>query len=358
MEAESQFLNCRFALEEKYTLFMFCIFFREITGIINYLENNWEQIVDDIEKGVVSDLAMATPEALEKLKPYIKPNPVRAAELRREFSKGFDETIIKRIWPNMSVIYGIGTSTFTPFSKKARNYTNGIPFYFSIYGASEGLWAATDELDSPKQLLLVDSCYYEFIPTDDESKFLSIDELEIGKTYEIVITNQAGLYRYRCGDVIKVLDYMNECPYIMFAYRKGQLLNITGEKTTEEHMAKVVKEIAKVAGCKITNWAVQSKIEEHPYYYLLLLENEEGKDLREYTELAHQLLCEANPRYAYFTNINGMGKLEIANQEPGTHKAWADTQVARGVAYTQIKPVRILDNSTKEEFFLSRLKEK
>ncbi|MBR0418502.1 MAG: GH3 auxin-responsive promoter family protein, partial [Erysipelotrichaceae bacterium] len=78
-------------------------------------------------------------------------------------------------------------------------------------------------------MVSIDSCYYEFIPVDDETKILSLDELEIGKEYEIVITNQAGFYRYRCGDVIKVLDYLNYCPYINFSSRKGTLLNITGE---------------------------------------------------------------------------------------------------------------------------------
>jgi hypothetical protein len=354
-EAESKYVNCRFALEDKDTLFMFCIFFREITGIINYLENNWQTIVNDIEYGTVSDLAMATPEALMKMKPFIKPNPERAAELRAEFEKGFDETIIKRIWPNMSVICGIGTSTFTPFSKRARKYCKGVPFDFSIYGASEGLFAAADEVESAKQLLLVGSCYYEFIPVDDESKLLSIDELEVGNEYEIVITNQSGLYRYRCGDVIKVVDYMNECPYVVFSYRKGQLLNITGEKTTEEHMAAVVKEIGKASGCNIKDWAVYSKIEEHPYNYLLLLETEDGTDLREYEEIAHEKLCEANPRYAYFSAINGMGKVEIDNQEPGTHKAWADQLIANGAPFSQVKPVRILDTPAKEEHFLNRI---
>lgn len=358
-EAESKYTNLRFALEEKDTLYMFCVFFREITSYINFLEENWETMVDDIEHGTVSELANASPEALEKLKSVLKPNPGRAAELRAEFEKGFDETIIKRIWPNMSVICGIGTSTFTPFSKLARKYTKGIPFDFSIYGASEGLFAAVDELESPKQLMLVDSCYYEFIPqdTEDESVTLSLDELEVGKEYEIVITNQAGLYRYRCGDVIRVVDYMNDCPYIQFSMRKGQLLNLTGEKTTEEHMAAVVKALIKESGCGMINWAVYNKIEKHPYHYVLLLENECGIDMTQFEEFAHRKLCEVNPRYAYFTEISGMGRLTIENQEPGTQKAWADAQISRGVSSAQVKPVRILDNPAKEEFFLSRIME-
>ncbi len=357
-EVDSKYINLRFSLEEKDTMYMFCVFFREITSYIDFLENNWETMVDDIEHGTVSEISHATPEALKKLSKVLKPNPERAAELRTEFEKGFDETIIKRIWPNMSVICGIGTSTFEPFAELARKYTKGIPFDFSIYGASEGLFAAVDELDSGKQLLLIDSCYYEFIPqdTDDESITLSVDELEIGKEYEIVITNQAGLYRYRCGDVIKVVDKMNDCPYIQFSLRKGQLLNITGEKTTEEHMAAVVNLLKEEAGCEIINWTVYNDLDKHPYHYVLLLENDSGIDMKKYEDFAHQKLCEVNPRYAYFTAISGMGRMTVENQEPGTQKAWAAMQISKGVSSAQVKPVRILDTPVKEEFFKNRIK--
>ena len=95
----------------------------------------------------------------------------------------------------MSVISGIGTTTFEPFSRICRRNTKGVLYDFSIYGASEGLFAACDEIESEKQLLLVESCYYEFIPTDDKNRILSLNELEVGKEYIILITNQAGLYR-------------------------------------------------------------------------------------------------------------------------------------------------------------------
>ena len=360
-EAESKYVNSRFALEDRNTLFIFAIFFREIAAYLDYLKKNWQTLVDDIEHGTISDLAMATPEAAAKMQKYIRPLPERAAELRAEFEKGFDETIIKRIWPNMSVISGIGTSTFTPFAKRARQNTKGVPFDFNLYGASEGLMAAADELETGRQLMLIDSCYYEFMPVDeetdesDESNILSINELEVGRNYEIIITNQSGLYRYRCGDVVKVVDYLNECPYIVFSYRKGQLLNITGEKTTEEHMAAVVKELGKLAGCTVTDWAARNVIDEHPYYYELIIENKEGMDLSGYAEEAHRILCEVNPRYMYFTAIEGMGNLRIRNQKPGSHKEWADALVASGRPVTQVKPVRIIDSPEKEDFFLSRI---
>ena len=350
-EAEFRYVNTRFALQDRNTMYTFSVFLKMFTDLMLYLEKHWETIVDDIEKGTVSDLAKATPEVMEMLKAKIKPDPVRAAELRREFEKGFDETIIPRIWPNMSVICGIGTSTFEQFYKLSKTMTGDIPYDFSIYGASEGLFAAVDELNSPNQLMLVESCFYEFVPVDDESRVLCLDELEIGKEYEIIVTTQSGLYRYKCGDVIKVVDYRGECPYIQFAYRKGQLLNLAGEKTTEEHMQAAVDRIAEKAGCRILNWTVDSIIKAQPCHYLLMLENEEGMDLREYTAYADEVLRDINVRYKHFTDREVLGKVEIANLKPGTNAEWIKNKEEAGTSVSQIKPVRILDTDEKKEFF-------
>ena len=355
-EAEFRYVNTRFALQDRNTMYAFSVFLKMFTDLMIYLKKHWETIVDDIEKGTVSDIANATPEVLKMLRAKIRPDPVRAAELRREFEKGFDETIVPRIWPNMSAICGIGTSTFEQFYKLSRTMTGDIPYDFSIYGASEGLFAAVDELNSAKQLILVESCFYEFIPTEDESRILCLDELEAGKEYEIIITTQSGLYRYRCGDVIKVVDYLEECPYIQFAYRKGQLLNLAGEKTTEEHMQAAVDKIAAEAGCRILNWTVDSVITAQPCHYLLMLENNEGKDLREYTRYADKVLREINPRYEHFIARGVLGTVKIVNLEPGTNAAWiSNREKTGGTSVSMIKPVRILDTDRKKAFFSARI---
>lgn len=355
--AESKYTNLRFGLEDRDTTFMFAIFFKEYTGLMRYLEKNWEAICDDIEAGVFGELAHATDEAQEMLKPYLKPNPERAAELRAEFEKGFDN-IIERVWPNIGALYGIGTSTFTPFAKATRKYAHNVPFDYSIYGASEGLFAAVDALNSAPQLMLPDSCFYEFIPVDDPDTILELDELTVGQEYEIIITNQAGLYRYSCGDIIRCVGYLDDCPYIEFSMRKGQLLNMTGEKTTEEHMAAVVKAIGKKAGIPMGEWCTYIETEEEPYHYILLIENAEGVDLSVYSDFAHEQLMGINPRYAYFFMQGAYAAVEVKNQEFGTAAAWDDKRRAeQGIGDFQAKPVRVLDKPDKEEFFLSRVVE-
>ena len=226
---------------------------------------------------------------------------------------------------------------------------------FSIYGASEGLFAACDEIESEKQLLLVESCYYEFIPTDDKNRILSLNELEVGKEYIILITNQAGLYRYKCGDIVKVVGYQNECPYVVFARRIGQLLNVTGEKTTEEHMTEVVNQVEKVSGTRIMDWIVYTDVEHQPNRYVLLMENADGIDMKQYQKLAHEVLQKANPRYDYFVTRGNLDQSSLGSLKYGSNREYMEKLIAKGIPSTQVKPIRIIDNKEKDQFLLQRI---
>ena len=82
--------------------------------------------------------------------------PERARYLREQFEKGFDETLFKRIWPNMTVISSIGNASFKPSAEYIRSFAKGIALDFSIYGASEALVAACYELENTDMQLLTD----------------------------------------------------------------------------------------------------------------------------------------------------------------------------------------------------------
>lgn len=72
---------------------------------------------------------------------------------------------------------------------------------------------------------------YSFFPIFPQAVFA--ENTEVGKLYELVVTNLSGLYRYRIGDVVKIARFHNNCPVIEYQYRQGQILNVRAEKTSE-----------------------------------------------------------------------------------------------------------------------------
>ena len=120
-------------------------------------------------------------------------------------------------------------------------------------------------------------------------------------------------------------------------------------------MQAAVDEIAKKAGCRILNWTVDSVIKAQPCYYLLMLENDEGKQLSEYTDFADEILRKINVRYQHFTDRGVLGKIVIADLEPGANAEWMRIREENGTSASTIKPVRIIDTDDKREFFAARI---
>ena len=350
------YLIYRYGLMDEDVSFIFSVFFSINVSQMAYLKENWRVIVDDIEKGVISDSIHIRPDLRAELSKTIKPMPERAAYLRRQFEQGFDDTLYKRLWPNLAVVCSIGNASFKPAADYIRSFAGNVPFDFSIYGASEGLVAACYELENTDMQLLTKSCFYEFIPIGEpDSDAVTLDKLEKGKQYEILITTQAGLYRYRLKDVIEVKGFRNECPLISFVYRKGQMFNIAGEKFSEEDARNTIEMLEKAHGISIDHWLFYQDDTVIPNRYCLVVENPDGFDFDSCIDEIEGYMGVCNKRYPSQREKKFISRLVVKTQKNGTHDEWAKLCISRGASAAQVKPVHTLDNDEKREFFMSRV---
>lgn len=347
---------CRWALADPDVTFFFSVFFSLNVIQLAYLKKNWQMIVDDIEKGEISPCVELKPEVRADLIKRIRPMPERAKYLRAQFEQGFDETLFKRIWPNLAVICSIGNASFQSAAEYVRSLAQGIPFDFSIYGASEGLVAAVPQLETTDMQLLTDSCFYEFIRSgNDGGTALTLDQLQVGEKYEILITTQAGLYRYHLKDVLEVRGFCGACPLISFVYRKGQLFNIAGEKFSEEDARTTIDMFGKAHGVTIDNWYFYQDESVHPNRYSLVVESDADIDWDACIDELEDYMGQCNKRYVGQREKSFIDRLIVQKQAPGTHAAWAERCVSLGASAGQVKPVHSLDTPEKREFFLSRI---
>lgn len=349
----------RFALADEDVTFIFSVFFSINVSQMSYLRENWQVIVDDIEKGTINEKIDLKPEVRETLSKLIHPMPERAAYLRKQFEQGFDETLFKRLWPHMTVLCSIGNASFKPAADYVRRFSAGVPFDFSIYGASEGLVAACCALEDTRMQLLTDSCFYEFIPADeagdDDARLLTLDQLEAGQKYEVLITTRAGLYRYHLKDVIEVRGFRDRCPLISFVYRKGQMFNVAGEKFSEEDARITVEMLEKEHGVSIDHWLFYQDDSVTPSRYALVVESDADLDWDGCIDELEDYMGRCNKRYTGQRAKHFISRLTVRRQTPGTHDAWAQRCLDLGASAAQLKPVHSLDTAEKRDFFLSRI---
>lgn len=138
---------------------------------------------------------------------------------------------IKAIWPHLEV-YFYGGVGIQPFEKYFYSKLPNIRLW-QTYNASEGFFGLQMEKETYNLGLLTNTnTYYEFIEVssiyDKSPAVKSLNELEIDKIYELVISNSSGLYRYRMGDLlqIKSIDPLR----FVICGRTQNSINIFGEE--------------------------------------------------------------------------------------------------------------------------------
>lgn len=353
------YMKARFALEEPNLVWILSAFMTNVVDMMNYIKKNWEMICDDIEHGTINN-DVCSEKARPIMMKYVKKNPKRAEELRKIFKEGFDTPIIPRLWPKFAWTCAIGTGGFATYAEKFKKFAGEkVAIDYFVYAASEGMFAACINMNDPRFIPLTDSCFFEFLPadaSDDDTNTLTLDQLEEGKEYEIIVTNQCGFYRYKIKDVIRVLGFHNKCPLITFAYRKGQLVNVAAEKTTEEHLNEAVRRLGKKLGVEFNDYALYLDTNRPVSRYVMLLEPDSNIEFDKdgkYGKMFNEILSEINPEYDFMANKRGsIDTPLILIQQKETHALWREYKLMKGSSSNQVKPVRVLDVPMKQKFFL------
>lgn len=361
-KTNTRYLHARFALMNPEITSMGFSFSSILLELMQYIESEWEMLVDDIEKGTIDESVKMPADVRASVLGKIQPMPERAAQLREIFSQGFDEPIMPKIWPNLTIFSGVATGGFATYYNKLRQrYAgDGVRLFYVGLNASEGILSVPMDVDCPDSVLIPDSVFYEFIPIDseDQGDIVTIDGVEVGKTYEIVITNQSGFYRYRIRDAVKVTGMYNNTPMIQFQYRIDQTISVLGEKTTELVLRGVAERVERELGYSMEDFSVFGDVDSVPMRYVMLMEATlpEGLDPGAVAAELDKGLCEGNPSYGDKVAKGMLDHLRLLFLQPETYLLYRDVMISKGAASAQLKPPRIL-NEIQRRFFMALLED-
>ena len=159
------------------------------------------------------------------------------------------------VWPNLE-FYFHGAVSFNPYREQFKKL---IPsddmYYMETYNASEGFFGIQDQPNSEEMLLMLDyGIFYEFLPMEninsENPKTLSLTEVELNKNYALIISTNAGLWRYMIGDTIK---FTSLSPHrIQITGRTKHFINAFGEEVIIDNAEKALSK-----ACRETNAIIQ-----------------------------------------------------------------------------------------------------
>lgn len=210
---------------------------------------------------------------------------------------------IAEIWPNLEVFFH-GAVAFAPYRALFRELIpNDRMQYWETYNASEGFFALQDRKDSDELLLMLDyGIFYEFIPMDDvgsaDQKAIPLSEVELGKNYAMVITTNAGLWRYHIGDTVK---FTGKSPYrIKISGRTKHFINAFGEEVIVENAEEAVTKACEATGGIMTNFTAapifleQNRRGGHEW---VIEFHTQPRDLNEFSSILDESLRKINSDY-------------------------------------------------------------
>ena len=168
-----------------------------------------------------------------------------------------EKTSLFDIWPNLEVYFHGGVS-FNPYVQQFKNILPKKDFkYYEIYNASEGFFAIQDQNYSSELLLMLDyGIFYEFIPMDTHGtpneRVIPLSQVEKGKNYAVIITTNAGLWRYKIGDTVR---FTSVSPYrIKVSGRTKHHINAFGEELIIENAEDALRKVCKKTKSEIVDY--------------------------------------------------------------------------------------------------------
>lgn len=229
---------------------------------------------------------------------------------------------ILEVWPNLE-LFTHGAVAFGPYRQLFRDIIPSAQMnYLEVYNASEGFFGIQDQAGTEDEMLLMldYGVYYEFIPLDqfeeEQPETLTLDQVELGKNYAIVISTNAGLWRYKIGDTIRFTSLK---PYrIKISGRTKHFINAFGEEVIVENAEEAITKACEATGAVISNFTAAPMYMEsgkrggHEWVIEFV---KEPDSLPRFTRVLDETLREVNSDY------DAKRQNDIALQEPLVHAA-------------------------------------
>lgn len=166
---------------------------------------------------------------------------------------------LHELWPNLEVYFHGGVS-FEPYREQYKKLLPSTDFkYYEIYNASEGFFAIQDQNHSNELLLMLDyGIFYEFIPMDtfgtQDEKVVHLSQVELGVNYAVMITTNAGLWRYLVGDTVR---FTSLNPYrVRVTGRTKQHINVFGEELMVENADRALSKACELTQTEVIDYTV------------------------------------------------------------------------------------------------------
>ncbi len=262
---------------------------------------------------------------------------------------------IHEIWPNLSIYVHSGVY-LKPYLKRFEKLLGKPIMYQESYLASEGYIAYQNNPSSEGMELILDNgLYYEFVPFnnnnfDDEGNIkskpetLKISQVEENVEYALLISSNAGAWRYLIGDTIKFIN-KKHCEIIITGRTKF-FLSVCGEHLSQDNMNRSIELLQDDLNVEIGEFTVHAFKHGSLFAHRWYLATRSNIDEKEAAQIIDGHLKNLNDDY----RVERMEAIKDVDVVVLPEKAFLDFMKEKGKEGGANKFPRVLKNSRIEEW--------
>jgi hypothetical protein len=297
-------------------------------------------LVRDIHDGTLSQNFDVAAPLRAAVMPLLKADPARARALEKMAASG--KLRPADYWPDLKLIGCWKGGTVGQFSAQLHDWcAPGLTLRDTGYMSSEAHISIPIDDSGSEGLLTTHVNVFEFVPEDEwgqpGARVLFADELEVGATYQILLTTPSGLYRYAINDVIEVTGMFGGAPLIRFLRKGRDVINIHGEKISANQIIQAMAAAASETGVRLNHYMFVSDIARSRYVLHVEFAEPSPSEHRLATAF-DQHLGALNYLFKGALATGTLAPTTLHVMRQGWFNAITDAKIAAGMGDSQFKP--------------------
>jgi len=236
-------------------------------------------------------------------------------------------------------------------------YKDQIAYYWGevpheMYVSSEVFPMAMQNWNRKWLTFAPDTAFWEFVPEEEllraekengyQPSTVLLNEIESGKTYEVVITHLYGMshLRYRMGDLITCVASRDdetgvELPQVVFKARIGEIINLGGLAALNE---KTVWQAIANSGIQYEDWSARKEYDGGQSYLSIYLELKKQLEANDIVRMIDEQLQAIDTDYKDVGKLIGLQPVRVTSLTPGTFQRYYEEKQKEGADLAHLKP--------------------
>lgn len=310
--------------------------------MLEILNERRDLLLDSLSTGTFDALDREGAELRAVVARRLTPDPALAARLGRMGRLTFAD-----VWPGIRLVTTwTGGSCGIALDRLRSELPAACRIMELGYQATECRGTIALEADSPGGLPPLHHHFFEFVRQEDwdsgRSGFLTLEQLETGRRYYILITTAAGLYRYFMNDLVEVTGHFHRTPLLRFVQKGKGVTSLTGEKLYEAQIIEAVRDAGAQWELKPSFFLLVADEQHSTYRLFIELNDADPKDALALAAAVDHRLGELNIEYHAKRTSGRLGPLSVAWLARGAAEAYKSAAVRAGQREGQYKPT-VLD---------------